>query len=916
MQTTLYNAIEVASNIFGEEYPAYRNVPLTHTKPTTRTKRTITDFPAIWTRDGLRPRWDNLAATAGEITKEKDLRWWGNVAKELSIPATILVSVDRFFLITAYPDSGFQSYDVTNNLLEVLKEQRERLFSPKVLSRFQSGQLSFADFEDTWGQGFSQYVKREQAELDRALTSAVKRAINEQGKTNTNVDTVFGVALAYMAARILEDKGYFGEIPTSNNDPVFLLRKTIERTNGFFRHAYNNQLPNLKDAALQALAFELGQSVSFALVDHRDIGRLYEGALKSTYSFLQNEEDEKWKVDSLLDLQQYYTPLSIAKRMLELLPLERIQPDERVVYDPAAGSGSLLIAATQRLSNMDDIALFPERENILSSNILGNDKDNNAHFLTKVRYLLIQETFGISAQLFPEPSYYGGDDYKSKAAWEDLPKRPRVIVANPPFKEVGSKNLAAEFVNLSINRLRKGDMFAFVLPKAFLIGTTHGWKEARDLIAEKCNILEIWQLPENIVGLSARQPVSIVLGTVDTPSKSYAISRSIISTSKAVTGSSQLQGFLGSSRIESTETDVDWDSLVFPKLKINTPTVRLDDLYYSCSGVTPSKNFPPIPQEKISTFGGTKVKKYWRNQWVPRNDLFWANPLYVKKSEQYILYGDKFLHRASTENEHIYDSPKVLVGRITNWSSRNPITAYIDTEGLCPNNHVYCIVPHSKTDAKKDVNSQWLELDTEDKLFWLLGLLNSKLVQSMSLYGRDTIHLNSPILNSLRLPNLVDTEIINIAKTIVKVEQEGKPNVDVDALRAKLNLRVNQSYGNPSIPEPVDYLSASQMWEDEQNKPCFLSSGQVMGIDYEVGKVCLYLNNLDDEVEEAWITLPQNLPAWTLDGTVFNVDIPEDVILFDDLNKRPWALQNFRHTPRPYLSFEDLQNQLLKRLGA
>jgi hypothetical protein len=58
----------------------------------------------------------------------------------------------------------------------------------------------------------------------------------------------------------------------------------------------------------------------------------------------------------------------------------------------------------------------------------------------------------------------------------------------------------------------------------------------------------------------------------------------------------------------------------------------------------------------------------------------------------------------------------------------------------------------------------------------------------------------------------------------------------------------------------------------------------------------------------------QNLPAWALDGTVFDVKIPKNIKTFAELKKRPWALRSFRHTPRPYLSFEELREQLLTKL--
>ena len=145
-------------------------------------------------------------------------------------------------------------------------------------------------------------------------------------------------------------------------------------------------MPQQTDKILQSLATYLGNSVTFALIDHRDVGLLYERAIKK----LPNNLDGKdWS-----DLQRHYTPVAIAEKMLELLPLERIRPEERVIFDPAAGSGSLLLAATSRLAQMSDIPEEIEaRRQYLANHVAGNDLDEYADLVTKLRYLLAQESF-------------------------------------------------------------------------------------------------------------------------------------------------------------------------------------------------------------------------------------------------------------------------------------------------------------------------------------------------------------------------------------------------------------------------------------------------------------------------------------------------------------------------------------------
>lgn len=56
-------------------------------------------------------------------------------------------------------------------------------------------------------------MREQQRQLELALAQGVQQAIAAQhATTKANIDTIFSVALGYMGARILEDKGFFGEI--------------------------------------------------------------------------------------------------------------------------------------------------------------------------------------------------------------------------------------------------------------------------------------------------------------------------------------------------------------------------------------------------------------------------------------------------------------------------------------------------------------------------------------------------------------------------------------------------------------------------------------------------------------------------------------------------------------------------------
>jgi hypothetical protein len=168
------------------------------------------------------------------------------------------------------------------------------------------------------------------------------------------------------------------------------------------------------------------------------------------------------------------------------------------------------------------------------------------------------------------------------------------------------------------------------------------------------------------------------------------------------------------------------------------------------------------------------------------------------------------------------------------------------------------------------------------------------------------------------LPAEVDIEIISLVNRIVQGEMEHKPEKELDPLRKQLNKAVEASYGNPDRSITLTRtgpLPELEFWGQEKRLSSFTVTGQVLDFDANSNKVYLYLDSLLDEEQEAWVSLPQELPGWALDGTVFEAQLSRTVETFNDLDQRPWALRDFKHTPRPYLTLEELQERLLSKLG-
>jgi 16S rRNA G966 N2-methylase RsmD len=658
---------------------------------------------------------------------------------------------------------------------------------------------------------------------------------------------------------------------------------------------------------LQHLAANLGSRVSFALVDHKDVGLLYERAIKELPRELGGTA---WS-----DLQRHYTPVAIAERMLELLPLERLRPEERVIFDPAAGSGSLLLAATSRLAGMSDIPEnINQRKIYLEQHVAGNDLDQYADLVTQLRYTLAKESLG-EAVPFPFPAHFSHHNYETLNK-TNIGIKPRVVVANPPFAEDGNIQRAAKFIECALSWLEAGGQFAFILPQSFLTSTTHGVPDARKLMTERCKLFEVWQCPAGTVGIDANQDVCIVLGSFGKPQiKQPTAARAIFSQVRIA--EARENGFLGSTWISQLETSEKvWASVTAPPIHIAVPIIPLGNLFFVFNGVNPGKLgkiFKPV--KKCPP--GIECKRNWRLKCRDKNRL-WADPARVPEQERWLRYGSEFLERPRLDNATLFELSKILVGRKVNRGSVQPLATQLDTVGLCPDNDVFCILPikeagkYNKGYEQGETPKAWDSLTFEDQRLWLLGILSSKIGNTLSLIGRGTREIKRDSLCQLPLPMKIDFRIIDLTRKIIQRDQNHSPIPEPDNLREQLDKVVEESYGNPTWIEikRTGVPPELEEWKLERIKPTFTVIGQVLEISKDNRQILLNLSGLLDDQDEAWLPLVPELPGWALDGTVFEAELSEDVETFEELAQRPWALRRFRHTPYPYLTNAELKEKL------
>lgn len=189
-----------------------------------------------------------------------------------------------------------------------------------------------------------------------------------------------------------------------------------------------------------------------------------------------------------------YTPFELATRVLDNLPIELLRPEQRNVLDFACGSGTLLLAAHERLAAaLSPQRLNPEqRHNYLVGKLRGWDRDPFAVQLTHLSLTLQSEPLGNGWNVATRDTLDVHDN--------DLAD---VLVANPPWggRRVGAERSVRQrddavtpFVLKTLQLVRPGGQIALFLPASWL--TAQHSEAARAEFNRVCEVLEVWRLPE------------------------------------------------------------------------------------------------------------------------------------------------------------------------------------------------------------------------------------------------------------------------------------------------------------------------------------------------------------------------------------------------------------------------------------
>ena len=825
------------------------------------------------------------------VSPETNVRGVLDNLSYLAPPVALILHADEVAIwpVTKTPCPQPLAHVPYNRLTQYFGENA-RHFRPGVLSaaKTQDHQLTFFDLDRTLLQFAHETTQKVLVEKFETAVRKARLSLHMSEKPVTGDLTK--AVLQILAATILEDKQLLGAERSST------VRDLMQRSAKQYDQYFDLTLIQRIGPEAAQVTFEaLRQNVTFRSFTNEMLGYFYENA------FVDRELRR--------ELGVYYTPRAIAQRILTRLPIEDIPPSDRVVFDGSSGSGNLLLAAFERISDLLPSGWgIDRRHKYLVQRVHGVDVDQ---FATLVA--------GLSLFFIDLPA---GDAWNVKAAdfldsgSTRLPRTPTILVGNPPFRGTRSQQRATLFLSKYLDMLEPGGLLGIVLPETFLENSS--CRDARRRLFEECEILELWHLPEGIFPMSSAATVIVL-------AKKLAAMPNILHRPVRVERVSALphekKQFLNGNRprfsyvipstsqwAESLESRVTssplersiWDGIRVPK--------RLKDVAWIRNGIILGKT------PRVTHLDNDKRGTEWK-PWLGSTRSL--EPYALKPGNpKYVRYPGN-LERPRIALEPVFASPYSKILMNSGRAPGNPwrIYAAIDGYGYFPGHGFYCVMPKDESVSLEELvailNSSMANawVDSRNRGRWIgkdtlknmpFPVFNDSIRDSVIAGGTEIMALKQRELvgstrhhsNAIAIRKLVLT-IDELILDAFKVGEEGR----------KMLRGYFAGYRRPGLEwhayrQPKDEAaptSTGRKWT---------VTGQVLQVDAENDALTLWVRGYQDS-EPFRIRIPEDMPGWALrPEAAFEAEIPWESRNADELPVND--LTNFRPLDFSYAQPEEL----------
>ena len=500
-----------------------------------------------------------------------------------------------------------------------------------------------------------------------------------------NYKTLTSITMHVLAAVILSHKLY-------PNKKVNDIDKLMDELSRNFKNYFDKEfIYSLRNETVDAIFNSLDKSITYSSVNNEMLGHFYESTLIG--------EDDLKKEEVRKEFGIYYTPKTLGNDILNHIPIEYINVDNRFILDGTCGSGSLLVSAYKRLEKMLPFRWdSKEKHDYLTKMINGIDNDRFAREVARLALLLYSRPHGNNWNIQPSDLL--------KITYLENMEYPMIIVANPPFKqEKKGEQKAIDFLLKYINFLEIDGYLGIILPITFLEEqSSKRTVEARRKLLETFDILEIWSLPGTIFANNCATCVIIAKKSEDLCSSENPIKIRIVNRRN-----SSIYGYLKNKEVDFeffVKNKLEWLNnknyvISFSPIECIVNKIRkhvpLGNLTHGTHGMDIPLDYPLISHDYVNGYS-----KYLHNAKLCFAPYFidWEN----QKRYRYIKYDvaneemkDLKIQfkslRLRSDSRKIYENPKVIIKRSSTTGTFWCINAAIDREICYPGSAYYCLIP-------------------------------------------------------------------------------------------------------------------------------------------------------------------------------------------------------------------------------
>lgn len=413
--------------------------------------------------------------------------------------------------------------------------------------------------------------------------------------------------------------------------------------------------------ALDALITDLEQGLDYRGLDPAIVSDVYERAV------IDRTTRKEFGV--------FYTPPELARRIATVLPFEEVPPEDRVVVDLACGSGTLLLAAQDRLlAAVPAHVAFDEAHKYVTRHLFGFDQDPFAVEIARLSLLLNALPIGNDWRV------------EQRSAAQGLPvdiPEPRFVISNPPWdlewSDEGRRlQIADAFVRLALDDVAAGGYVALVLPASFL--ESRASRTTRRRAIERAAITEVWRLPEDAFRLSRIDSVVLMLKKHG-KQRDYLFRRALPRDGWQhrlfVEGKADAQRLVGPAQLNA-------DELAFhgalDDFRARRDFARLEDVAHIQTGPVPTPGY----DDRLRAGG----KYQWLRKAGSLKLFADVGALQLEPTD----YPRGFNWRQQS-SAWIYKEPKVLVSAVRTTSNPWRLRIGVDGRGVIPRQSLHLVVP-------------------------------------------------------------------------------------------------------------------------------------------------------------------------------------------------------------------------------